>query len=152
MKKLTKSELNVPGVCLRCNTSENREWFLDTDIYLDYIGNLYFCNNCMDDILLAVGAVFPAELESIKTVLIDQLNAATKDYTELSEALNGLGTNPDAIISAAATRRTLENASDERVSHPAVQGPSGKRKSSDSAKSSADSKDGSDSNVIAVRF
>lgn len=90
MHKLTKSQLNLPGVCLRCNTSENRDWFLDTDIYLDFIGNAYICNMCIVDFFNAAGgltAEAAADLDKLHTEMLRELEA---NYEQEIEELRGI--------------------------------------------------------------
>lgn len=65
MKKVTKSELNMPGDCLVCHGTEQREWFLDTGIYLDYVGNFYICNYCCTDFIHAVGGLTIEEKQAM---------------------------------------------------------------------------------------
>lgn len=86
MHKLTKSQLNLPGVCLRCNTCENRDWFLDTNMYLDFIGNVYICNMCCVDIINATGGLTESSVEALERMHSETLAELEHNYeTEIAE-------------------------------------------------------------------
>lgn len=90
MKKLTKSELNPPGVCLRCQGVENREWFLDTDIFLDYVGNLYICCHCLDDFINAAGGLTREAAEEADRLATESLREIEAAYDQEVEELKGI--------------------------------------------------------------
>ena len=84
MKLLTKGELTIPGDCGVCHATENREWFLDTGVYLDYIGAFYVCNMCMIDFIHAAGGLTKDELAILLEQQAEEIHFKNAEIDEVS--------------------------------------------------------------------
>ena len=43
----------LPGICMRCRCNEqNRTYFIDTGVSIDWEGVMYLCDKCLEDIVV----------------------------------------------------------------------------------------------------
>lgn len=94
----SQSELRDPGSCALCGSGNCDEGYVDTGVWIEYHGNVYFCLNCMRQIVGTIRALTPEEAQE----LIDQSNAVLAEVTELRkevEELREYKSNVDSLLS-----------------------------------------------------
>lgn len=84
MRLLTKPELSMPADCGVCHATENREWFLDTGVYLDFIGVFYICNMCMVDLTHMAGGLTQEEVFDAAQIQLEELHFKDLELEEVS--------------------------------------------------------------------
>jgi hypothetical protein len=88
MKLVTKAEILQPGDCGVCHATENREWFLDTGVYLDFIGVFYICNMCIVDVIHAAQGLTKEELEYMIDSQKEEIHFKNAEIDEISRLSN----------------------------------------------------------------
>lgn len=58
-------ELLHPGACALCGNGTCVDGYVDTSIFYDYEGTVYFCMRCIEQICKVVGALLPDEVNTL---------------------------------------------------------------------------------------
>lgn len=104
----SQSELRDPGSCALCGSGNCDEGYVDTGVWIDYHGNVYFCMNCMRQIVGTIRALTPEEAQE----LIDQSNSVLAENAELTkevEELREYKRSVDNLLSGLADRVSLSD-------------------------------------------
>lgn len=104
---LAMGELPPPGSCFVCGSGNREEGYVDTGVWLEYIGEGLICNLCVIEIGEKIGMLIPNEAQHIQG-LAESLateNTALKEKLEnANERLNALdlliGSNHAAYLAA----------------------------------------------------
>jgi hypothetical protein len=86
--RVLSAPIQVPGVCASCGSSSTDDRnYVDFDMFVDYVGVIYFCTFCFDECANALGYISPEQAR----VLEAKLEAAEKkilDFYTKDRALN----------------------------------------------------------------
>lgn len=93
--RITVAPEALPGCCYLCRGT-SREFFIDTDMHIEFHGAVYFCSECIREIAQSVGYEVPervkqlkerlSELESINVNLLIERDGLEKAIDGLSSA------------------------------------------------------------------
>lgn len=105
---IDRGSLLHPGCCALCGSGNCDEGYVDTGIYYDYEGQVYFCWNCAMQIAAVIGCL-SADEHGIMRALLEETAAKLKaTEEELGNANERLNTYDTFIIGAI-------NSSDARI-------------------------------------
>jgi hypothetical protein len=94
-------ELQPPGVCSVCGNGTCIDGYINLDIWIEYYGQVYLCNNCIRQAIEVWGGLVPEEakhLQETNETLATQ-NAELKERNELLS--NRLRIFDSAVLDAA---------------------------------------------------
>jgi hypothetical protein len=146
--RILDAPILAPGTCALCGTSRNDDRkYVDLGIDIDYIGVMYFCTFCMQEVANRIGCLMPEQADKLqneldaarKTIIDFQAEKAVIDHVTSTLRDTGLfsGTDLSSIT------HTKESATPEPSPvQDIVPGKSETSRSSKSTKQS-DSKQGS---------
>lgn len=96
----------LPGQCRVCG-SANKEWYLDTGYSEEFVGAIYYCNECIAHIARVCGYLTPEDAEKLKA----RTQEAEHEVYQLRKLLDKMGKDLDVIrgisLSAAAGLASL---------------------------------------------
>ena len=70
-----------PGACALCGSGNCEAGYLDTGVYYEYEGQVYFCMTCVHQMINAVGGLLPDEVLHLK----GEMSEIAKSHTRLEE-------------------------------------------------------------------
>lgn len=101
MQVVELGNLQQPAACSVCGNGTCLEGYLDTDVWIEYYGQVYLCMNCAKQLVEAIGGLIPEEAQGLK----DLSDKIAKDYAELKEthesAITRLDMYDTLVLSAA---------------------------------------------------
>lgn len=82
----------VPGTCASCGSSstEDRD-YVDFDMFVDYVGVIYFCTFCFDECANALGYISPEQARRLENQVEYYATKVANFYTKdkaLNDAIN----------------------------------------------------------------
>ena len=86
VKFLALGELPPPGSCFVCGSGNREEGYVDTGIWLEYIGEGLICHTCVIEIGEVIGMMIPAEVRHLQEL-------AEKTATENAQLKEELAAN-----------------------------------------------------------
>ncbi len=92
--------LQAPGTCALCGSGNCEEGYVDTGVWVDYFGNVYYCITCMEQITSVLGHLTKAEAQQL-TDTSNELLAANRALTEENEALRVYKSKFDDLLVSA---------------------------------------------------
>jgi hypothetical protein len=75
-----RGDLLAPGSCALCGSGNSDEGYVDTGIFYDYEGQVYFCITCTRQIAEVIGCLLPEEAN----ILREQANEVAKANAKLT--------------------------------------------------------------------
>jgi len=94
---IDRGSLMHPGCCALCGSGNCDEGYVDTGVWYDYEGQVYFCWNCCMQIAAVVGCLSADEHSQIRELLEDTARELKAVKAELETANEQLG-QYDAIM------------------------------------------------------
>lgn len=88
-----RGDLLHPGSCALCGSGNCDEGYVNTGIYYDYEGQVYFCITCTRQIAEVIGCLIPEEAN----ILREQVNEVAKTNKNLTEQLEAANERLRAI-------------------------------------------------------
>lgn len=79
-KVLNRGSLLAPACCSSCGGSDPERYYIDFDLFVDYYGQVYLCNNCVSDAAEKIGLLNETEIEFLK----NQVNKSAEELAELN--------------------------------------------------------------------
>ena len=99
----------LPGCCYFCRGT-SRDYFLDTDMHIEFHGAVYICSECLREMAQFVGFEIPERVKHLK----ERISALEEINTNLLIERDGLEKAVDGLSTARSVRRvdTIWNPSD----------------------------------------
>lgn len=94
---IDRGNLMHPGCCALCGSGNCEDGYVDTGIYYDYEGQVYFCMTCAFQIAEVIGSLSPETIAHIQELLSETATELATVKVELESANERLG-HYDAII------------------------------------------------------
>lgn len=63
----SQSELRDPGSCALCGSGHCDDGYVDLGVWIEFLGNVYLCMNCMEQAIGAVRGLTPSEANELTT-------------------------------------------------------------------------------------
>lgn len=105
--RITTSPEALPGSCGKCG-SASREFYVDTDLYFEFHGALFFCCDCAGEIARLIGYISE---ESVKELRL-RIESLETDRYNLQRQVDGLEKAVDGFTMARSGGRGFSNSSD----------------------------------------
>lgn len=125
---IDRGSLMHPGCCALCGSGNCDEGYVDTGIYYDYEGQVYFCWNCAMQIAAVIGCLSSDEHGIMRALLENtaaKLKATEEELGRATERLNDydslmlraltIGDDGPAAVSGDPVTSQSTNESDESV-------------------------------------
>ncbi len=99
-----RSQLMHPGCCALCGSGNCEDGYVDTGIYYDYEGQVYFCMTCVEQIINVVGGFTGDQTAMLNAELAGKVTELSSVKEEL-ETARGRVQQYDALLSGLASAR-----------------------------------------------
>jgi hypothetical protein len=93
----SQGELMSPGTCALCGTGTCDEGYVDTAVFVDFFGNVYYCMNCIRQIIGVIRALTPEEA-AILTAQVNETAAENAALKAEVESLREYKSSIDSLI------------------------------------------------------
>lgn len=125
-----RSQLMHPGCCALCGSGNCEDGYVDTGIYYDYEGQVYFCMTCTEQIISVVSGFTADQVALLNSTLAEKVEELSSVKEELETArgrlqhydilLSGIASVGVSGISTPSTRASeAEQAESELTDEPA---------------------------------
>lgn len=107
----------LPGSCLLCNGShtEERNWFVDTQLQAEWHGAVYICKLCLIEMAETVGFATPPVVSALRETVLELQRQNFNLQTEVS-AFHDMEKAIDSFARSRAARRHPSRSSDSSAS------------------------------------
>lgn len=106
---IDRGSLMHPGCCALCGSGNCDDGYIDTGVWYDYEGQVYFCVTCGLQIASVIGCLSADETAHLQELLSNaaaELSSVKAELANANERLNGydtlllgaLATSPDGVI------------------------------------------------------
>jgi hypothetical protein len=95
-------ELQSPATCALCGSGNCDEGYVDTGVWVDYFGNVYYCMTCVEQIIGVIGALTIAESKQLTDANNELIIANKQLTTEIEELREYKSRTIDLLTSAIA--------------------------------------------------
>lgn len=79
-KVLNRGSLLAPACCSSCGNGDSERYYVDFGLFIDYFGQVYFCNICISDAAENIGLLNDTEIEFLK----NQVKTSADELAELN--------------------------------------------------------------------
>lgn len=86
-----QGQLMHPGCCALCGSGNSEDGYVDTGIFYDYEGQVYFCVTCATQIANVIGCLAADEVQHLQALLAEtatQLKEVKEAHARDAERLN----------------------------------------------------------------
>lgn len=95
---ISRGQLKPPGACALCGNGTCEEGYVDSGVYFDWEGHVYFCMNCTVQIAETIGCLTPAESDHLKSLNESIAEELSKTQEKLNHAESRLA-DYDRVLS-----------------------------------------------------
>lgn len=78
-KILGRGDILAPACCSSCGNGDAERSYVDLGLFIDYYGQVYFCNICVSDMAENIGLLNETEIEFLK----NQVSSTANELAEL---------------------------------------------------------------------